>query len=125
MAQEPKTLRVLLVEDDNLVAMLVEDMLADLGWELAKNPRNVAEALLYLEAPDWDVAILDVNVAGERVFPVADALQEGGRPFIFASGYGTSAIPDVYEAIPVIAKPFRMEQLQAALLQAASFVQNH
>ena len=110
--------RVLLVEDDGLVAMLVEDMLDELGYAFAGNPGRVTEALDAVAAGGFDVAILDVNLAGERVFPVADALIKAGRPFAFATGYGAADIPDAYRCWPVAVKPFRLDDLDTALKAA-------
>jgi len=107
--------RVLLVEDDGLVAMLVEDMLDELGFTPVGNPGSVSEALAALASGGFDVAVLDVNLNGERVFPVADALIEDGRPFVFATGYGAADIPEAYRRWPVAAKPFRLDDLDTAL----------
>ena len=120
MAQDEGAGRVLLVEDDGLVAMLVEDMLDELGYAFAGNPGRVTEALAAVRAGGFDVAILDVNLAGERVFPVADALMNAGRPFAFATGYGAADIPDAYRRWPVAVKPFRLDDLDAALKAALS-----
>jgi CheY-like chemotaxis protein len=118
MPQAEGARRVLLVEHDGLVAMLVEEMLDELGYTFAGNPGRVAEALAAVGAGDFDVAVLDVNLAGERVFPVADALINSGRPFAFATGYGAADIPDAYRGWPVAAKPFRLDDLDAALRAA-------
>ena len=115
MPQDEGTKRVLLVEDDGLVAMLVEDMLDELGFACIGNPGSVSEALAALSAGGFDVAILDVNLNGERVFPVADALVDDGVPFVFATGYGAADIPEAYRRWPVAAKPFRLDDLEAAL----------
>ena len=109
------TRRVLLVEDDGLVAMLVEDMLDELGFISVGNPGSVSEALAALAKGGFDVAILDVNLNGERVFPVADALIDDGCPFVFATIYGAADIPEAYRTWPVAAKPFRLDDLETAL----------
>ncbi len=95
--------------------MLVEDMLEELGFVAIANPGSVSEALAALGKGGFDVAILDVNLNGERVFPVADALIDDGCPFVFATGYGVAEIPVAYRAWPVAAKPFRLDDLEAAL----------
>ena len=118
MPQDEGAESVLLVEDDGLVAMLVEDMLDELGYAFAGNPGRVAEALAAVAAGGFDVAVLDVNLAGERVFPVADALMTAGCPFVFATGYGAADIPDAYRRWPVAVKPFRLDDLDAALKAA-------
>ncbi len=118
MPNEAQAGRVLLVEDDGLVAMLVEDMLDELGFAFTGNPGSVNEALAAVTAGGFDVAILDVNLNGERVFPVADALVAAGRPFVFATGYGAADIPEPYRRWPVAAKPFSLDGLEAALKAA-------
>ncbi len=122
-ATEPK--RVLLVEDDTLVAMLVEDMLDELGYAMHDNPATVAGALSAVEAGGFDLAILDVNLAGQPVFPVADALDAAGIPFVFASGYGAGGVPAAWSGYPVAAKPFRIDDLNAALATACRAQQPH
>jgi CheY-like chemotaxis protein len=118
-SMEVRGKRVLLVEDDNLVAMLVEDMLNELGYELRRNPRNVAEALVAVEKGGFDIAILDVNIAGEKVYPVADSLCAAGIPFVFSSGYGLASLPEPYASTVVVPKPYRLDDLKAALTEAA------
>jgi CheY-like chemotaxis protein len=111
--------RVLLVEDDILVAMFVEEILNELGYELARDSRNVAEALIAVERGGFDIAILDVNIAGEKVYPVADALSAAGIPYIFSSGYGRASMPQPYASGLVVAKPYRLQDLESVLAQAA------
>jgi CheY-like chemotaxis protein len=117
-ALDNKNRSILLVEDDNLVAMLAEDMLVELGYELHGNPRNVAEALLAVKRGGFDAAMLDVNLAGEKVFPVADALAASGIPFIFSTGYGEQSVPTPYGDRPVAAKPYTIDGLEQALAEA-------
>jgi CheY-like chemotaxis protein len=108
-------LRMLLVEDDGLVAMTVEDLLEDLGCEVVFSAGSVASALGWLEAGgEVDGALLDVNLGGEMVFPVAEALAARGAPFAFATGYGD--VPDGrFAGVPVVSKPIRRAQLEAVL----------
>ncbi|MBW8733780.1 MAG: response regulator [Asticcacaulis sp.] len=110
---EPR--RVLLVEDDSLVAMLVEDMLDEIGYAPHDNPATVAAALTAVAKGGFDLAILDVNLAGQPVFPVAEALDAVDIPFVFASGYGAGGLPDAWASRPVVAKPFLLEDLEAGL----------
>lgn len=111
-------LRLLLVEDESHVAMLVEDMLADMGCQVVASAARVSEALRLIEGTDIDAAVLDVNVAGEKVFPVAERLRERGIPFVFATGYGADGLREDLRTHPVIAKPFPQSQLQKALIKA-------
>lgn len=104
-------LRVLVVEDESMVALLVEDMLEQLGCEIAASVGSVAMALRLLPDIDPDFALLDVNLAGERVFPVAAVLAEKRVPFAFATGYGGDGLPEEFRDRPVIGKPFQLQQL--------------
>ncbi len=112
--------RVLIVEDEMLIVMLMEDMLADLGATAVAHASNVAEGLVLAERDDFDVAILDLNLDGSKVFPVAEVLKVKGAPFVFASGYGAGGVPPEFAEYPVIAKPYQIEQLSAGLEKALS-----
>ncbi|MCK1475983.1 response regulator [Bradyrhizobium sp. 197] len=111
-------IRVLLVEDESLVAMLVEDMLTDLGCTVAGHAGSVPEALEEARAGEFDVALLDVSLDGTNVFPVAEALSAQGIPFAFASGYGRTSLPEAFRTTPAVPKPFQIEELSAALTAA-------
>jgi CheY-like chemotaxis protein len=103
--------KVLLVEDEGLVAMTMEDMLEDLGCDVVGSFGSVAAALDWLAGePELDGALLDVNLGGEMVFPVADVLIARGVPIIFATGYGASP-DDRYASTPVAAKPVTQARL--------------
>ncbi len=109
--------RVLLVEDEALVAMLVEDMLADEGCVVVATATRVGEAVAKAgdTAIEFDMAILDVNLAGEPVFPVAEALAKRGVPFAFATGYGAGGLPDTWKNRPTLQKPFTAADVTAVL----------
>ncbi len=97
--------KILILEDEGLVALTMEDILEDLGCEIVGSFGGVGPALAWLEGrPELDGALLDVNLGGEMVYPVADVLIARGVPIIFATGYGASPDPR-YGAIPVAAKP--------------------
>ena len=99
--------RILVVEDEMMIAMLLEDTLLDLGCIVLGPASGCAQALALVNgAADIDAGILDVNLGGERSFPVADVLRERRIPFMFATGYGSAGIPDAYAQHPVIIKPF-------------------
>ena len=107
--------RVLLVEDEMLVALLVEDVLADVGCDIVGPFARVKEALAAAQSEAVDVALLDVNVANETVFPVAYALEERGIPFLFVTGYGNSALPNGRPDWEACSKPFKPAELVALL----------
>jgi CheY-like chemotaxis protein len=115
-------LRVLVVEDEALVAMLVEDMLADLGCVVVGPVAELEEALQTVADAEVDCAVLDVNLAGRPIFPVADALKAKGVPFAFASGYGEAGVRDDHRGVPVLQKPFREADLARALGELASLI---
>lgn len=110
-------LRLFLVEDELLVAMLLEDMLGDLGCVVVDVAGTLDQALNQLDliSADADGAILDVNLGGEQVFPVADALTERNIPFLFATSYGRRGVAARYPDATVLDKPYGLPELAAAL----------
>lgn len=109
-------LRVLVVEDETLVAMLIEEYLVEFGCAVACSARRVAKGLQSLEDAEIDAAVLDVNVAGESVSPIAEVLDKRNIPFIFASGYGARGVEPRWTGRPVLQKPFSARELRLALL---------
>jgi CheY-like chemotaxis protein len=109
-------LRILVVEDEALAALQLEDMLGDLGCTVIGPAARVRQALNLLEGQAIDAAVLDLNVAGELVYPVADRLTNRGIPFLFATGYGASALTEAYRTRPLLQKPFLLSQLRQAIL---------
>ena len=107
--------RLLVVEDEYLIRMLVEDMLADLGYDVAAAVGTIDEAREFATNGDFSAAILDVNVDGEWIFPVADILAKRRLPFVFVTGYGERSLPEPYRDRPALQKPFQVEQLKNAL----------
>jgi len=105
-------IRVLLVEDEGTVAMLIEEMLEDLGCTVVASVPRLALAREKAGTAEVDLAILDVNLAGERVFPVAEILRGRGVPFLFSTGYGASGLPEEFAQSPVLHKPFSENELQ-------------
>jgi DNA-binding response OmpR family regulator len=108
-------LRILVVEDEMLISMLIEDVLADHQCIVVGPFNRVAGALKAAASRPIDLAILDVNIAGTKIYPVAEILQERGIPFLFLSGYGDSAIPADRPTWRACVKPFRTEDLIAKL----------
>jgi CheY-like chemotaxis protein len=109
--------RVLLVEDDVLLLMSLQDMVAGFGCSVADSAMAVAPALSLARDAPIDVAVLDVNLNGELVTPVAELLVARGVPFIFATGYDARILPSLADR-PRVAKPYSAEQIRDALLQA-------
>ncbi|KAB0266547.1 response regulator [Microvirga brassicacearum] len=111
-------LRVLVVEDEAAISLLLEDMLLDFGCQVIGPAARLAAALETLAREKVDLAILDVNVAGEPIYPVAEALAQRAIPFVFSTGYGSAGIRDAYRDRPVLQKPFAQNDLKQKLLLA-------
>jgi CheY-like chemotaxis protein len=124
MTGEGKTVvagkRVLVVEDELMIRMLLEGMLTDLGHTVAAEAGGVEEAVAIAKKGDFDIAVLDVNLNGQPVTPVVEILIERGVPFVFASGYGLRGVPEAYRTIPTLQKPFQADALAQAIEMAAS-----
>ena len=110
--------RVLLVEDEAMIAMLVEEMLEDLGHELVKVASRLEDALAAAKDELIDLAILDLNLAGVLTHPAADVLKERGIPFIFSTGYGSAGLKEAYSRRPTLQKPFDQQALDQAIKAA-------
>jgi CheY-like chemotaxis protein len=107
--------RILVVEDEFLIRMLLEDMLTDLGYELVGVAGRVDEAAELAKTKDFDLAILDVNLDGHDVYPVADLISKRGLPFMFVTGYGGRGLPESYRGRPTLQKPFQLDELKRML----------
>jgi CheY-like chemotaxis protein len=108
-------LKVLVVEDEMMVSMLIEDMLADLGCTIVGPASRLDEAMQLAREAELDCAVLDVNLGGQPIFPLADLLRQKGAPFAFATGYGDAGLRDVDKGSPVLQKPFREGDLARVL----------
>ena len=109
---------VLIVEDESLIAMMLEDFLDSLGHKVAGTCESVPDAMARVGEGGFDVAILDVNLKGERIWPVADRLIEMGVPYILATGGHIEPPPSAHAAAPVLSKPFTIDAIEPALAQA-------
>lgn len=115
-ASSPTTRRrVLIVEDEILIGMLLEDMLSDLGYDVIATASRVEEATKLAREIEIDAAILDVNLNGQEVYPVAEILAERGIPFVFATGYGERGLPNAHQQRPTLQKPFQQGMLEREL----------
>jgi CheY-like chemotaxis protein len=110
--------RVLIVEDEAAVALMIEDMLADLGCEIAASAAQLSKAVELARSLDCDFAILDVNLGGRPVFPVAGILRERKIPFVFSTGYGRAGLPEEFQGEGVLNKPFAIDELGRQIAKA-------
>lgn len=107
--------RVLIVEDEVLIAMNLEDMLNELGHEVVGQATRIDKAMELARESDIDFAVLDINLVGKQSFPVADILRERGIPFAFASGNGPEGLIDRYRDVPALQKPYAQEDLERTI----------
>jgi two-component SAPR family response regulator len=108
--------RVLLVEDEVLVAMMMRDLLAETGLTVVGPFGRLSEAMIAAVHQDLDAGIIDVNLGGEFVYPVADVLVARGIPFVFVTGYGVESIDGRFGQVPIIKKPVQRQALQKIFL---------
>ena len=107
--------RILVVEDELMIRMLLEGMLTDLGHTVVAEAGGIDEALVLAKETEIDIAVLDVNLNNKPITPVADLLTERGVPFVFASGYGQRGVPEPYRQNLTLQKPFQVEALAQAI----------
>jgi CheY-like chemotaxis protein len=112
--------KVLVVEDEMMIAMLIEDMLDEFGCKTVGPATNVPRALELIGKEQVEVAVLDLNLDGNDTYAIADALRHKRVPFIFATGYGSTGLREDYRDRPVLQKPFQARELEAALAEALS-----
>lgn len=109
--------RILVVEDEMIVAMLIEDILSDAGATVVGPAARVSRALDLLGGGGVDAALLDVNLAGEMTTPVAEELRRLGIPFAFATGYGAAGVPEGFAGQPLLQKPFQEHDLNRVMAE--------
>lgn len=110
--------RVLVVEDEAAISMLLEDMLLDFGCAVVGPAARLSVALEMASQETFEVAILDVNVAGEPIYPVAEAIAQRDLPLVFSTGYGGAGIREPFRDRPVVQKPFSQADLKRTLIGA-------
>ena len=111
----PAQKRILIVEDESLVAMMIEDMVIELGHTVAGVAARLREGLQMAEQGEIDFAILDVSLNGERSLPIAEALDARGVPYVFATGYGARGVDGAQRQALTLSKPFGIEDLRRVL----------
>jgi len=111
---------ILIVEDEPLIAMMLEDFLDSLGHRIAGTVDSVAEAMAKIDEGGFDIAILDVHLKGEHAWPIADRLLQEGLPFVFATGGHIDPPPPAHAAAPVLAKPYTIDAIEPALAAACA-----
>lgn len=98
-----------------MIRMMVADMLEELGYRVAAEAGDINDAMRLAQSTEFDLAILDVNVNGKVISPVADVIMAKGCPFIFATGYGSSGLPEQYRDRPALQKPFQLDALSRTI----------
>jgi DNA-binding response OmpR family regulator len=106
---------ILIVEDEPLIAMMLEDFLESLGHSIAATCDSLDAAMSEVEKGGFDLAILDVNLKGQNVWPVATRLREQGVPFVIASGGHVDPPPAEFAAVPLIEKPYTVDRVTPAI----------
>jgi DNA-binding response OmpR family regulator len=110
-----KGLRVFVVEDEPMIRMLVMDMLGELGCHVAAEAGDVEKAAKLAQSAEFDLALLDVNLKGKLITPVAELIRARELPIIFATGYGSEGLPEEFRDFPALQKPFQLEALAAMI----------
>lgn len=111
--------RVLVVEDEAVLAMMIEDMLADAGYEVVGPAHRLDDAIAMARDGDFDIAVLDMNLGGRDSAPVAEVLRTRGIPFVYATGYGSKAGPGMADGSVMVSKPFTIEELGRAFAKVS------
>ncbi|HYD72149.1 MAG TPA: response regulator [Candidatus Binatia bacterium] len=112
---EAAKLKVLIIEDESIVAMMIEDLIVDMGHEVVGTAGRLEQAQKMAEELTLDFAIVDVNLNGQLTYPVAEVLKTRGVPFVFATGYGAQGLKDEWKQNSVLQKPFQPDELTRAI----------
>ena len=106
---------IFLVEDEALIRMMTAEMIEELGHRVVAEAGDIQSAISLAETTIFHLAILDVNIAGYNISPVADIIERRGLPIVFASGYGSAALPVTYNGRPLLRKPFLLSELKETI----------
>jgi CheY-like chemotaxis protein len=117
----PKSMKpssILLIEDETLIRMMLAGMVDELGHRVAGEASSVSEACLLAETTDYDLAMLDVDLGGHSIGPVAEIIARRGLPILFVTGYAPTGLPDEFDDRPMIQKPFTLAGLRDGIEMA-------
>jgi len=115
VSKQPPARRILVIEDSPVVGPFTADMLGELGFEVIGPAPNMARARELAENGNYDAALLDIHIRGERVFPLCEMLEANSVPFVFTSGYADWQMPEKWEGRPRLTKPYSIEEISKAL----------
>jgi DNA-binding response OmpR family regulator len=115
VSMSAKGLRVFVVEDEPMIRMMLMEMLEELGYRVVAEAGDVEEGATFAQSADLDIAILDVNLKGKLITPVAEVIKARGLPIIFATGYGSEGVPEEFRDFPTLEKPFHLDTLAALI----------
>jgi len=121
---DARSLKVLVVEDESLVALDIETMLEEMGCKVVASVPRLVRALDLASRLDFDLAVLDINLAGEVVYPLAFRLADRGIPFVFSTGYSTATLPPELRDRPILRKPVMLANLKRAVAIARTGIRS-
>jgi two-component SAPR family response regulator len=121
---EAGPLKVLVVEDESIVALDIENMLEEIGCKVVASVPRLVKALYLASSLDIDLAVLDINLAGEVVYPLALRLADRGIPFVFSTGYSTTTLPAELRDRPLVKKPVTLGSLKKAVAMARTGIRS-
>ena len=115
MSAKGAALRTIVVEDEPLVRLMTEDILIAIGCVISAVASSLDEALTHIASAEFDLAVLDINLAGTEVYPAAELLRGKGTPIVFVTGYGRRGVYNTWHEFPILQKPFSLRDLEQAI----------